>query len=47
VTPRQHPVSELSGWTLVQEGVGWSLYSATPPGVDMAPARARCSVAAR
>lgn len=47
VTPRQHPVSELSGWTLVQEGVGWSLFRSTPPGVDMASTRARCPVAAR
>jgi hypothetical protein len=47
VAPRQHaPASDLQGWALVQQGVGWSLYRSTPPGVDMAPAMARCAVAA-
>jgi len=47
VAPRKHAsASDLQGWTLVQHGVGWSLYRSTPPGVDMAAAMARCGVAA-
>ena len=45
VAPRQHAPAELSGWTLVQHGVGWSLYRSTAAGVDRAADLARCAVA--